>query len=109
MTEVTREELLSFGARVREARSSASLTQEQAANEVGISLRFYQMLERGEKGPSLDTVLGLSRVFHVSVDYLLLGGVSGDLSDPLSELLQKMPPHQREDAAKILKIYQKKA
>ena len=109
MTEVTREELLSFGARVREARSSASLTQEQAANEVGISLRFYQMLERGEKGPSLDTVLGLSRAFHVSVDYLLLGGVSGDLSDPLSELLQKMPPHQREDAAKILKIYQKKA
>ena len=34
---------------------------------------------------------------------------AGDLSDPLSELLQQMPPHQREDAAKILKIYQKKA
>jgi len=107
--EVTRSELLALGRRIRSARVEASITQEHAATETGISLRFYQMLERGEKGPSLDTLLRLSKVLRVSMDYLLLGEAVDSLSNPIVDIYSQLSPQQREDAAQILKLYQNKA
>ena len=49
---MTHEELLSFGERLRNRRDVLGLTQEFVSTEAGISLRFYQMIERGEKGVS---------------------------------------------------------
>ena len=107
--EVIRSELLALGRRIRSARVEVSITQESAAAEAGISLRFYQMLERGEKGPSLDTLLRLSKVLRVSMDYLLLGAAADSVSNPIVDIYSQLSPRQREDVAQILKLYQKKA
>lgn len=53
---MTHDELLLFGERLRSRRNLLSFTQEDIAEKIGISLRFYQMIERGEKSVSLDTL-----------------------------------------------------
>jgi len=63
------------------------------------------MIERGERKVSLDTLIALSRILGISIDYLLFGDVSRTLDNPISDLLGKLSPRQREDALKILQLY----
>lgn len=102
---MTHDELLLFGERLRSRRISLGFTQEFIADKVGISLRFYQMIERGEKSLSVDTLMNLARVMSVSVDYLLFGDLSSSFENPIAEILHSLSLQQREDAAKILKLY----
>lgn len=101
---MTHEEQLLFGERLRNRRDMLSFTQEHVAGEIDITLRFYQMIERGEKGVSLNTLILLSKVLEVSIDYLLFGDVS-TTKNPLTETLTGLSPQQREDALKILQLY----
>ena len=104
---MTHEELLLFGERLRNRRNVLGFTQEFVSDQAGITLRFYQMLERGEKSVSLDTLISLSRALTISTDYLLFGDLSYNLESPLVEILNGLPQPQREDALKILQLYSK--
>ncbi len=104
---MTHDELLLFGERLRNRRNAMGFTQEFVSDKVGITLRFYQMLERGEKSVSLDTLIQLSKTLTISTDYLLFGDLSYDLESPLTEILNGLPQPQREDALKILQLYAK--
>ena len=104
---MTHEELLLFGERLRNRRNVLGFTQEFVSDKAGITLRFYQMLERGEKSVSLDTLISLSRALTISTDNLLFGDLSYNLESPLVEILNGLPQPQREDALKILQLYSK--
>ena len=104
---MTHEELLLFGERLRNRRNVLGFTQEFVSDKAGITLRFYQMLERGEKSVSLDTLISLSRALTISTDYFLFGDLSYNLESPLVEILNGLPQPQREDALKILQLYSK--
>jgi transcriptional regulator with XRE-family HTH domain len=52
------------GQNLRKARWIAGLTQEQVA---GVTLRYYQDLERGKRNPTLDMLHGLAEQFGVTV------------------------------------------
>lgn len=101
---MTHDELLLFGERLRSKRNELSFTQEYVADKIGISLRFYQMIERGEKSVSLDTLIKLSRTLTISIDYLLFGSVAS-FESPVAEVINGLSPRQREDAYQILRIY----
>lgn len=103
---MTHDELLLFGERLRSRRNLLSFTQEDIAEKIGISLRFYQMIERGEKSVSLDTLIRLSRTLTISIDYLLFGAMTS-LENPVTEILDSLSSRQREDAVKILQLYAK--
>ena len=62
-----------MGKRVRELRIARKLTQEELAEMVGISISFVGHIERAEKMASVETVVRLSDIFDVPVDYLLRG------------------------------------
>lgn len=102
---MTHNERLLFGARLRARRNDAGYTQETVAEKIGISPRYYQMLERGEKNVSLKTLIKLSRLLSASTDYLLFGDVPSPADNPFSLLYQDLTPAQREDAAELLRIY----
>lgn len=102
---MTHEEQLLFGERLRRRRKALNLTQESVSEQVGITLRFYQMIERGEKSVSLDTLIALRRALAVSIDYLLFSELPLVSENPIAELLASLKPGQREDAAKILELY----
>lgn len=52
------------GKNIQKARWIRGLTQEQVN---GITLRYYQELERGKRNPTLATLLNLAEQFEVSV------------------------------------------
>ena len=116
---MTRQQQLLFGERLRKRRKALHYTQEYVAEQVGITLRFYQMIERGEKSVSLDTLIALRKALTISmdsryksllltnflVDFLLLGELPSSCENPITEILSALTPSQREDAAKILALY----
>lgn len=62
-----------FGKRLKTLREEKRLSQEQAAEELNISVVHYRCIERGTRGCSIDLLLDIASFFHVSTDYLLLG------------------------------------
>lgn len=104
---MTHEELLLFGERLHSRRTALGFTQEYVSGEADIGLRFYQMVERGEKSVSLDTLIRLSKALTISIDYLLFGDLSYTLDNPLAETLNGLSPQRREDALNILQLFSK--
>lgn len=58
------------GSNVRKARWALGLTQEQVAAR-GVTYRYYQEIERGERNPSLETLFTLARILDVTVAALV--------------------------------------
>jgi transcriptional regulator with XRE-family HTH domain len=60
-----------IGSAARSARLARGLTQEDAADVVGVSPEFYARIERGKTLPSVPTLLRLAASLRVSTDVLL--------------------------------------
>jgi transcriptional regulator with XRE-family HTH domain len=54
-------------------RLQKGMTQEKAAERIGISLKYYQALEGGAKAPAFTTLCRLRRTMDASWDDLLRG------------------------------------
>ena len=100
-------ERILFGERLRGKRNALGFTQEYVSEQIGITLRFYQMIERGEKGVSLDTLIQLSKSLTISIDYLLFGDAAYTFENPLTEILNGLSPQQKEDALRVLRLFSK--
>ena len=64
---------VAFGERLRQLRVENNYSQEEMAEELGVSMTHYKHMEYGSKGCSVDLLLILAEMFHVSTDYLLVG------------------------------------
>ncbi|HHK1256661.1 TPA: helix-turn-helix domain-containing protein [Pseudomonas aeruginosa] len=58
---------VAFGRALRNLRKTANLTQEQLGFEAGLDRTYISVLERGERSPTLDTIVSISNVFGLSV------------------------------------------
>jgi transcriptional regulator with XRE-family HTH domain len=54
-----------FGKRLRKFRRAKDLTQEKLAEQVGVSVDFISLIERGLSSPSFDTIQKLADVLEV--------------------------------------------
>ena len=104
---MTRGEKLQFGERLRRRRDSLGLTQEQVAEEIGISTRYYQMIECGDTCGSVDTLVSASKILNISIDYLLFGDSVYSPDNPFLEVANGLSNSRREDALTILRLYAK--
>jgi transcriptional regulator with XRE-family HTH domain len=60
-----------LGNKIHELRKKHSLTQEAFASLINVSRQAVQKWERGISLPDCDKLISISRVFNVSVDYIL--------------------------------------
>jgi len=60
-----------LGNRINKLRKQQKLTQEQFAEQVGISASFMGHVERGTRVASLETLVAICNALNVSPDYLL--------------------------------------
>jgi len=67
-----------MGERIRRARESERLTQEQLAEICSLSAAHMGHIERGSRLPSLEAVFRIAKVLHISMDYLLTESLSPD-------------------------------
>ena len=59
-----------FGKRLRKLRRNKDLTQEQLAEQIGVSGDFIGQIERGLRSPSFENLQRLSEVLEVKVEEL---------------------------------------
>ena len=57
--------------KLRTLREARGLTQLQVANLIGVSKAMISAYETASKAPSIEVLIRLSRLFGVSVDYLV--------------------------------------
>lgn len=66
----------SIGDRIRERRKFLKLSQENLANEIGVSSSFISDIENGRRKMSLETMVKISIALDTSLDYLVIDNIS---------------------------------
>ena len=87
-----------LGNKIKEARETKHLTQEQLAEALGLKAVHIEILEKGEKPPKVETLINLANTLEVSVDDLLREDLVCAYEDPFpefSDLLSKLTPEDR--------------
>ncbi len=92
-----------FGQRVRTIRRKNHLTQEELAEQVGISTSFLGHIERGSRIASLETLVLLCNVLKTTPQYLLGASLEDNLTQHLPE---DFSPEQRSKLSAFLRIAQ---
>lgn len=69
-----------FGMRVRELRRKHGLTQEELAEQAGISTSFMGHIERGSRVASLETLVLLCNALKASPEYFLEASLEDDIA-----------------------------
>lgn len=78
---------MTFGGRIKNLRKEHNMTQRQLADRIGVAKSVVSYYESGDRFPSNDVLIKLTKLFHVTSDYLL--GIESlkylDVSDLSSE------------------------
>ena len=61
-----------IGSKISFCRKRAGMSQEELADRLDISRQAVSRWETGQAVPDTEKIIQLSRLFHVSTDYLLL-------------------------------------
>ena len=97
-----------FGQRVREQRTAQKLTIEQLAERASLSPNYVGAIERGEKEPSLSTIVSLLNALNLPADILLrdlVNSASHVTDDEIGKKLEKLTPMQKKVALDLLDTY----
>jgi len=87
-------------------REERDLTQEQVADRIGISQKYWSELERGEKSPSWETlVLIAHKGFEIRLASLLFG-VDEDVGAEVKELGEVLAGRPKEVRYDVLRAVQ---
>ena len=68
-----------FPNRLKRLRDKRKWTKVQAAKAIGITPGAYGNYEYGNREPNIETLVKISEVFDVSIDYLILGMIATEL------------------------------
>ena len=64
---------LATGERLRIKRTSLGFTQDDVAEKIDRSPKYYADIERGNCGMSIETMMALAESLDLSIDYILFG------------------------------------
>lgn len=99
-------DLIRMGQRIRTARENLSYTREQFSELCNISPRFCYDIEAGLKGVSLETIRNISKVLHVSVDYLISAEIPDEKDYALFlALMEQCPEEHLAGLKNLMQIY----
>ena len=91
--------MVNMGEKLRSLRIENKLTQKQVADRIGLAISAVSSYESGTRYPSYDALIKLSKMFHVSTDYLLgltskrdidVTGLDDGEIELLSQLIEKL-------------------
>lgn len=94
-----------FGKQLQQYRERAGYSQETLAEQIECSTIFISYIERGEKSPSLDTLLKLANALNISIDLLFGRELKHYTSEKLKyieEQLKNLPTLEQQKILDIL-------
>mgnify|MGYP001183752447 CR=1 FL=1 len=96
-----------LGRRIRDERKKRNYTQEQLAELVGVSDAYIGQIERGERSPTLETLVKIGNRLGVTIDYLLHDSLVPDddhYLDQLRQLLMNRSSKEKLMALDVVKV-----
>lgn len=94
-----------IGISIRMLREAAKETQQELADAVGITASHMSLLESGSRNVSLDILVGISRRYGVSLDYIVFGETNSVENDEnLERFLRMARKYPREQVEKSLQM-----
>ncbi len=94
-----------IGRRIAQKRRKLLLTQAEVEAKAELSPRYLSNIERGRSIPSIDVLMQIADVLHMTPDEVLLGadkGSQGELDGQLAAGLKRLNPQQREQALSFI-------
>ncbi|MBE6777069.1 MAG: helix-turn-helix transcriptional regulator [Ruminococcaceae bacterium] len=79
--------MVEFGDRLRQFRKERKLTQKELATLIGVKNSVISFYEVGDRKPSLEALIKLSKALHISTDILL--GIEKSETIDISGLSEK--------------------
>lgn len=79
-----------LGARIAALRRAVGLSQGELARRLQVSASAIGMYEQGRREPSAEILVALSRIFGVTVDYLLTGQAIGDDQEMVTKTMDSV-------------------
>lgn len=103
------------GERIRKKRKQIGLTQQELAKQIHRAYKYYQDIERGTCGMSIETMLALANTLHISLDYLIYGDEIELLEKEMEDrkfqrivnVLRENGVQQKEDILRIIDVFGK--
>lgn len=95
-----------IGAAARRARKALELTQEDAAERIGVSVEFYARIERGNSLPSVPTFVRIASSLGVSADSLIGRAPTEEPSDSPS-WQPAQPPSDSPEIRRLVRLLRK--
>lgn len=71
------------GLRLRRKRMQLGWTRRYVSEKIGLVEKYYSDIERGSCGMSVETLMGLSKLYDISMDDLIYGGRTAE--DPAAQ------------------------
>jgi len=96
----------SIGNNIRRYRLAKKLRQQDLAEMADVSVNYIGMIERGEKLPSLETLIDIINALKVSADMVLADVVDTGYKTKeslLSEKLENLPRRERDRIYEVIK------
>ena len=98
----------SIGMHIREIRLQKKLTQEQLAEKVSLSPNYLGAVERGEKIPSLETLLNILNALNAPSSIVLKDVVNADYpvkTTVISDKIDALPKRDKEILYALIETY----
>lgn len=97
---------MAFSEKLYELRKKGGLSQEQLAEQLGVSRQAVSKWESGKAIPESDTLVSISEYFHVTLDYLMKENDTADLeSEPVVRYENDKPSTDSGKVKRILGIF----
>lgn len=103
---MTKQERAAMGQRLRQRRNHLGLTREQFAELADIGAGYYGQIEMGTSQMSIDTLIKVSRVSRLPMEYILFGqGDEEPDRSSLQLLLRSCTARELRLAEKVLQLF----
>ena len=93
--------MLNIGERIVQLRKAKNWSQEDLAKQVSASRIMIGKYERNDNAPSIEVLLKLSKVFGVSIDYLVGEGVNASFDKEMINRLENVENLHEEEKNRI--------
>ena len=95
-----------LGTRIRRQRELLGYTREELAEKLDVSVKFCSDIELGVKGLSLGTLVNLSKILCLNIDYILGDNkLSNSELNTIESLISQCPEELRPNLITIIRAF----
>lgn len=91
---------------IKKVSRKCHLSQEDLSEQIGVTSKFYSLIENGQRGMSIETLVKLKNSLNLDLNYLLTGEISECVENPIIKMINDFDSLDRGYSERILELLQ---